>query len=247
MKLGFWIGGLAATLLQLSALAQVSNELLAQDEQYALVDSAYDPSPDLNAYEALNGALGGDSIRLCGGHPCIGWVEDQYAQGGLKHRGYYDNGRLTLYRNFHRNGTLEREFRSIDAVKSIMRTYFSGGQLRSEARFASGVSIAFEDHYQNGALRYAEERHRTEPYFLRMDLYSADGHPISLLQLVDKKRVEFEQKEYHPGGALKCQGRARYDPARMDTQRIGTWIYYEASGAVVAEEDYQDGRVTAVR
>jgi YD repeat-containing protein len=33
----------------------------------------------------------------------------------------------------------------------------------------------------------------------------------------------------------------------MDAHRIGTWIYYDAAGAVVKEEDYIDGKVHAVR
>lgn len=229
------------------ASAQPDTAVLPPDEHYVMGDVGQDPSPDLNAYEAMNKPLGGDSVRLCSGHPCIGWVEDLYPDGSLKHRGYYDDGQLTVYRNYHPNGQLEREFRSLDAVKSIHRTYHDNGNLRSEARYVDGVSITFEDHYLDGGLRYAEERHRKEPYYIRMDLFAADGKPISLLKLVDKKRVEFEQKEFHPGGTLKCQGLAQYDPSRMDTRRIGNWVYYNKAGEVVKEEEYQDGKVASVR
>ena len=233
--------------LMINALsAQHDTLILVHDEHFVLGDVGEDPSPDLYAYEALNKALGGDSVRSCSNHPCIGWVEDNYPNGTLKHRGYYDQGHLTVYRNYHPNGILEREFKAIDPVKSVLRTYHVNGQLRSEARYANGVAISYEDHYLDGVLRYAEERHRSEPYFIRMDLFAADGKPISTLQLVDKKRVEFDQKEFHPGGALKCAGRARYDPSRMDTQRVGTWTYYDISGAVVRSEDYQDGKVASI-
>ena len=238
--------GLALPILVgLSASAQ--SNLLPQDEHYATGDAGEDPAPYLHVYGSMNAILGGDSVRLCGGHPCIGWVEDQYPDGTLKHRGYYDQGKLTLYKNYHANGNLERDFRSIDAVKSVQRTYHPNGALHSEAKYVNGISITYEDHYLSGVLRYAEERHRSEPYFIRMDLFGADGKPISQLQLVDKKRVEFLQKEFHPGGALKCEGRARYDPSRMDSQRIGTWTYFDLTGAVIKEEDYQEGRVAMVR
>jgi len=247
--MGYPIRVLACCSLLFSAIvpAQPGLKTLAQDEHYSMGDTGEDPSPDLNAYESMNKALGGDSVRLCGGHACLGWVEDKYPDGTLKHRGYYDEGRLTLYRNYHPDGTLERDFKAIDAVKSVERIYHANGNLRSEAKYAEGVCIQYEDHYLDGKLRYSEERHRKEPYFLRMDLFDAEGRPVSLLELVDKKRVEFEQKEYHPGGLLKAQGRARYDPKRMDTQRIGTWIYYGKDGAVVKSEEYMDGRVAAVR
>ena len=230
-----------------SLCSQPGMVVLAQDEHYALGDVGEDPSPDLSAYEQLNEALGGDSVRICAGHPCIGWVEDNYENGNLKHRGYYDDGKLAQYRNYHHNGNIEREFKVIDAIKSIQRTYHANGLLRSETRYISGASITYEDHYVDGTLRYSEERHRKEPYFVRMDLYDADGNPISLLALVDKKRVEFELQEFHPGGILKAKGRARYDPARMDTQRIGTWVYFDKAGSVSKEEDYMDGRVATAR
>jgi antitoxin component YwqK of YwqJK toxin-antitoxin module len=226
--------------------AQPEADLLVQDEHFIMGDTGEDPAPYLSAYEVFNKVLGGDSVRLCGGKPCIGWVEDHYPEGGLKHRGYYDGGRLTIYRNFHANGAMERDFKALDAVKSVQRTYHANGQLRSDTRYVNGQVLSYQDHYLDGRLRYAEERHRSEPYFVRMDLFAADGQPVSLLQLVDKKRVEFVQKEFYPGGALKSEGRARYDPSRMDTHRIGTWTYYDTAGTAIKAEDYRDGRVAMV-
>ena len=229
-----------------ACVAQHDTLLLAQDEHYVMGDAGEDPSPDLNAYEAFNSPLGGDSVRTCGEHPCIGWVEDLYPNGGLKHRGYYDGGKLTVYKNFHPNGSIEREFKGIDAVKCVLRTWHANGNPRSETRYADGVAYHYEDHYVNGQLRYAEERHRSEPCFTRMELYAADGKPISLLRKGGGK-LEFEQEEFHPGGALKCKGASRFVPARMDTQRFGTWTYFDTNGTKVREEDYVDGKVQASR
>jgi antitoxin component YwqK of YwqJK toxin-antitoxin module len=191
--------------------------------------------------------LGADSVRYCAGQPCSGRVEDRYVNGSLMHSGTYVDGMLVFYKNYHANGALEREFREIDAIKSIMRTYHANGNLRSEVRYAEGVSYQYEDHYANGALRYVEERHRSEPYYLRMDLFASNGDPISLLKLVDRKQVEFELKEYYPGGKLNSEGRARYNEQRMDTQRVGTWRYFDKEGRLLREEDYVDGKVHAVR
>ncbi len=227
-------------------LAQPDTLLLAQDEHYIMGDPGEDPSPDLNAYEEMNSTLGGDSVRQCGGHPCIGWVEDHYPNGVLKHRGYYDAGRLTVYKNYHPSGSVEREFKGIDAVKSVLRTWHANGNERTLTRYANGVAFEYQDHYVTGQLRYLEERHRSEPCFVRMELYDADGKPVSLLR-PGKGKLVFEQEEFHPGGALKCKGSARYDPVRMGTQRIGMWTYFSASGAKVLEEDYVDGKVHASR
>lgn len=209
----------------------------AMDEELAVQDKM------LEVYDRFNATIGGDSIRMCGGQPCSGWVEDNYPDGTLKHRGHYEGGRVMLYKNYHPNGDLEREFRAIDVRKSTMKQYYKANVLRSESRFLEGVSVEYKEHYPNGTLRYHEERHRSEPYYLRMDLYAADGKPISLLQLVDKKKIEFELKEYYPGGLLKTSGRARYNRARMDSQRIGTWAVYAPDGSLEKEELYVDGKV----
>lgn len=238
------LGGLT---LPFGSWAQPDTLLLAQDEHFALGDTGEDPAPDLNVYGTYVIRLGGDSIRHCGPFPCNGWVEDRYSNGQLKHRGLYESGHLTLYKTYHPNGVLEREYRPIDEKKALMRTWHRNGTLRSETRFADGIAFQYEDYYVNGQLRYAEERDRREPYFLRMDLFDAAGKPISLLRIVDRRAVEFEQEEFHPGGSIKCKGRSRYDPGRMDSQRIGQWVYFDADGRKVREEDYIDGKVHAER
>jgi hypothetical protein len=92
-------------------------------------------------------------------------------------------------------------------------------------------------------VRYHEERHRSEPYYLVMDLFAPDGNPISTLHLIDKKHVVFEQKEYWPNGTVRLAGRAQFDPTRYDTRRIGSWTYYDQAGTAQREERYLDGKV----
>lgn len=227
--------------------AQPDLLVLTPDQHSIEVTEESDPYPELHGYDRFNPQAGGDSTRLCATGPCSGWVEDKYADGTLKHRGMYADGALVVYRNYYPNGVLEREFKQQDAVKSVMRTYHSNANLRSEARYADGQAFEYRDHYADGSVRYVEERHRKEPYYLRMDLYAPTGEPVSLLRLVDRKRVEFELKEYFPDGLLRSEGRARYDPRRMDTQRIGTWRHYDASGTLLREEDHVDGKVHTVR
>ncbi|MBK9177084.1 MAG: hypothetical protein IPM46_12290 [Flavobacteriales bacterium] len=240
----FLWGGLLSIL---NTVAQADTLMLAQDEHFIMGDAGEDPLPELNRYEAFNHLTNGDSLRLCAGFPCTGWVEDRYGNGQLMHRGYYDDGKLTVYKNYYRDGTLEREFKAIDDTRCLLRSWHPNGMARSETRYVEGTVVAFEDHYVNGQLRYREERHRKEPCFTRLELYAADGLPISLLRLVDKGRLEVEQMEYYPGGALRSQGRARYNRMRMDSQRIGTWVYFDAAGQKVREEDYIDGKVHTVR
>lgn len=229
--------------LPLAAGAQDDLALMAADAFTIDPEQLEDPAAVIADYEVFNPVTGGDSVRLCNGHPCIGWVEDLHANGAVKHKGYYVDGRLTLYKNQRPDGSLEREFRSVDALRSVLRTYHANGQPATETRFTDGQALRYEEHYRNGQLRYAEEKHRSGAYYERMDLFATDGRPISTLELVDRRKVEFLQREYHPGGQVRCEGRARYNPLRMDTQRIGTWTYRDAQGRVVRTEEYVDGKV----
>jgi antitoxin component YwqK of YwqJK toxin-antitoxin module len=234
-------------LVPFGALAQGDSLLLANDEHYVMGEIGDDPSSELNGYARFNSTLGGEGIRNCNGRPCEGWVEDHYPSGQLKHRGNYVDGHVVVFKNYHPNGQMEREFKAIDAIRCVQRTWHANGTLRSETNYADGFAFKYEDHYIDGQLRYAEERGRKDPYFIRMDLFAADGTPISLLSLVDRKRVIVEQKEFHPGGALRCIGRSQYNPQRMDSQRIGTWTYYDVSGNEIKQEEYIGGVVHAVK
>lgn len=227
-------------------MGQEDSLMLAFDETYLIGDAGEDPSQDLNSYNRLIPALGGDSTRQCKGLPCDGWVEDLYPSGQLKHRGYYEGGQLTAFKNYHVGGEVQCEFKGVDAVKSVMRTWHANGKLRSESRYADGTAYRYDDYYVNGQLRYSEERHRSEPCYLRMELYAADGKPISLLKPGSGK-FEFDQEEFYPGGTIKCKGASRYVRMRMTTERFGTWIFYDHAGVKVREEDYVEGKMVAAR
>lgn len=241
------LASLAGLFLPLACAAQPDTLLLAVDEQYIMGDAGADPAPDLDLYNRFNPTAGGDSVRRCDGLPCTGWVEDRYPGGQMKHRGYYDNGRLVLYKNFHPNGLLERDFKRNDDLRGTERSWHANGQPRSEARYTDGQVQRYQDHYVTGAVRYVEERERNAGCYTRMELFDAQGLPISTMKQVDKGKGVLELCEYHPGGALKCRGRARCDRGSLETSRIGTWVYFDAQGNKVREEDYIDGKVHAVR
>ncbi len=222
-------------------MAQTDAEILAHDELVSLPGE--EPDAPVDPYEDLVRAAGGDSVRRCQGYACNGWVEDRHPGGQLLHRGYYQDGQLITYRNFFPDGTVEREFKVLDNVKSQLRTYHANEQLRSETRYFNGDPLIHEEHYANGQLRYAEEKHRTEPYYIRMDLYRPDGKPISTLRLVDKRTATLEQAEYWPDGQVRCKGLVRYDPNRMDSERVGEWSYFDNVGQARFVEAYVDGKV----
>lgn len=229
-----------------TAIAQPDTMMLEPDTFSVALTEATDEGTVIDAYDVFNTTLGGDSVRQCNGMGCTGWVEDHYPDGRLKHRGYYEGGRLLVFKNYHPNGQLEREFKAKDMTHSVLNTFHLSGTPRTETQFTGGRALAYTEHYADGRIRYQEERHKSEPYYLLMDLYAPNGTPISTLHLVDKKHVVFEQKEYWPNGSVRSAGQAQYDPHRYDTRRIGSWVYYDESGKPEREERYLDGKVHEV-
>ncbi|MCB0795595.1 MAG: hypothetical protein KDB88_12735 [Flavobacteriales bacterium] len=236
---------LAMATCWLPAMAQTDDQLLAHDEHVVDPELLEDTDASITVYEAFNERLGGDSTRTCGGYGCIGWVVDAYPDGAMKHRGYYDKGKLLIYRNYYPNGEVEREFKVSGNLKSVMRTFHDNGQLCAEITYQGDRPVRYVDHYRNGLVRYEEEKHKSGAYYLRMNLHGTTGHPISTMELLDKKKVIFQQREYHPDGSLRLEGRSQFHPGRMDTQRIGDWVHYAPDGSVIRTDRYVDGKIHA--
>ena len=96
---------LTLSLIWVGVITAQQDSLLLAHEQHAIGEASIeDGTGAVIDYEPLNGALGGDSIRYCNGYACIGWVEDRYPSGALKHRGYYNDGQLIIYKNYHPDG-----------------------------------------------------------------------------------------------------------------------------------------------
>lgn len=236
------VGGFTSSLRAQSPLGQ----LLTHDETAVATPALADITEGIEVYDRLIHALGGDSLRSCEGAACNGWVEDHYPDGILKHRGYYQDGRLLVFKNYFPSGRTEREFKTTSNTKCLLRTFNDDGALRSEALYVSGDQLEYTDYHPNGQLRYKEVKHPDDPYYLVMDLFAENGTPISSLNLVDKKKVIFEQKEYWPDGKLSSSGRSQFNPRRFDTQRIGEWTFFDETGKAARTEQYIDGKVHEV-
>ncbi|MBK7555830.1 MAG: hypothetical protein IPO17_05505 [Flavobacteriales bacterium] len=243
MKTAFKTELLVLGIVLMSQAQAQGDSLMLADDLGTFSTLPEDDSQIISDYERLNRSLGHDSIRYCQGYACSGWVEDKYADGTLKHRGYYQDGQLLVYKNFHSNGAVEREFRTVDNFRGQLTTFHPNGAIRTEIKYFKGESLEWTDHYANGQVRYEEEKHKSEPWYLKMNLYQADGKPISTLMVVDKKKGEVEQKEYWPNGNLRISGRARFDANRRDCVRVGTWTSYGSNGKPVSEDRYLDGKI----
>lgn len=206
----------------------------------AIVDDVY----GIKLYERLNLSLKGDSMRYCGGYSCSGWIEDKYENGKLLHKGFYRDGQLQVYKNYYPDGTLEREFKGIDAYSSAMKLYHPNGKLKSEIKYQGSEVLEWTDYNKEGVMVHQEKWSKKLDYKEIDKTFFQDGSEEFSLEIVDKKKLIFNQKEYHKPGVLKAEGQVSFSMAKYDYQKIGKWIYYDQSGKPVKEEIWTNGTLT---
>jgi antitoxin component YwqK of YwqJK toxin-antitoxin module len=204
-----------------------------------------DPVYGIKMYEKLNFAIGGDSVRNDKkGYACQGWISDTYESGGVIHKGYYEDGHLTAYKNFYENGTVERSFKMVDFKRSNMQLFFPDGKLKSNVTYYEGNPQIWIDYYNNGQIEYSEESAKSMEYLISRKSYAEDGKPQEIFEMTDPKKKLYFKKEYYENGNIKEEGQLRFNPAAIDYQKIGTWKVYDESGKV-SEENWVNGERVA--
>ncbi|MBI2966728.1 MAG: hypothetical protein HYY40_02810 [Bacteroidetes bacterium] len=195
-------------------------------------------------YEPLNYALGGDSIRNDRrGYAARGWIEDFYPSGKLLHRGYYFEGQLKAYKNFYEPGQVERDFKTIDNFRSVLITYYSNGNVKSNIQYREGYPVMWEDFYADGKLEYMEEFHKSLEYYLVKKSFYPGGQQEMIFELLDPKKRIFSSKEFYASGVVKEEGKLVFNKELSDYQRIEKWRFFNENGKLIKEEYYEEGRV----
>jgi antitoxin component YwqK of YwqJK toxin-antitoxin module len=202
-----------------------------------VIDSVY----GIKMYEKLNFSTGGDSVRNDKkGYACQGWIQDTYISGAIIHKGFYEDGHLTTYKNFYENGTVERSFKSLDYKRGNLQAFYPDGKLKSNVIYYEGAPQLWQDYYPKGQIEYEEESSKKMEYLIMRRSYAEDGKPQEIFELVDPKKLIYSKKEYYENGNIKAEGAMRFNPAAMDYQKIGTWKEYDESGKV-REENWVNG------
>ncbi len=210
-------------------------------------ETASDKEKGINAYEKLNPLLGGDSIRNSRkGYACQGWVEDRYPGGALLHKGLYENGQLTFYRNYFENGTIERVFRKLPDGTTKLQCFYSNGNLRSDVEYVNGKPRHIQQFYANGITKYVEQYDPTITYLLEKSSYFRNGDPETEFQIKDQKLMIYHQMEFAADGSLRQEGDLKFNNGiarftREQYVRDGYWKIYNDDGIVAQEMFYLNG------
>lgn len=200
-----------------------------------------DPDYGIKMYEKLNFSIGGDSVRNDRkGYACQGWVQDIYESGSVIHKGYYEDGHLTTYKNFYENGTVERSFKPVDFKRCNMQLFYQDGKIKSNITYYDGSPQMWTDYYNNGQIEYIEESSKNLEVLLQRKSYLIDGKPQEIFEITDIKKRIYSKMEYDENGNIKSQGPMRYNPSVLDYQKNGLWKEYDATGKVT-EENWVNG------
>ncbi len=228
----------AAIFLFLLFFCQVGYSQTTNDDSQDSVDLSI---PD---YDDLCTIMGGDSIRLNNGQKATGFFKDLYPSGRIKHKGYYDAGKIvTVFTNYYENGQIERTFKAKTDRRGTLEVFYPSGGILSRVEWIDGESLMWEDYYPQGQLEFAEEYNKGLEYYLYMRFYFEDGKPQTLFELVDEKQRLYTYKEYYPNGQLKESGNKMHNANLNDYPMEGKWVYYDENGKLKLEEEYTHGQL----
>lgn len=203
----------------------------------------YDSTYGIVRYEKLNYQTGGDSLRYVNGVKASGWIDDFYQSGKVLHHGYYVDGKLKLYSNYYENGQLERLFKNKDDYHCIMKIYYQDGKLKCEVQYDEGNPRMWKDFYPNGNLEYIEEYNKGFDYYVLKKSLFENGNTKEILEVVNSKKKIFSQKYYYENGQLKESGELIFNTYSLDYMRQGKWLYFDETGKLTAENEYNGGQV----
>ncbi|MPM05119.1 hypothetical protein SDC9_51405 [bioreactor metagenome] len=193
-------------------------------------------------YERFNAFTGGDSVRLCNKKPCNGIQKDFWENGVIKHKAYYQNGRITNgYENYFENEQLERKFSIINSSSAELTVYYKDGTLRSKVEYRRKNPIKWIDYYPNGNVEFIEEYDNSMEYYIKYNFYFMNGSPQSILELVDKNERIYTSKTYYKNGQLKEEGLRQLNASLGDYVRIGDWKFYDEEGKLTSSHNYYKG------
>ena len=236
---------LAFVLISCVSFAQNDQHIKDQlPQKVTYPDSIADPDLGVDIYEPLNMLLAADSVRLCDGYDCEGWITDYYTNGNIIHKGFYVDGQLKVYKNYYPDGTLERDFSTVDNYRCQVTLYYPNGEKKSFVKYLHGTALVWTDYFEDGKMKYYEEFHKSLSYHIAKKSFYASGQTEDELVLIHKKKLNYDKNTYYNDGTMSVDGEMKFDESTYDYLKIGTWKYYDESGQIKKQLTYNNGRVS---
>lgn len=90
-------------------------------------------------YKMFSEELGGNKIRTeMSGAPCQGWIKDYYNNGQIRHKGYYVDGQVKIFKNYYDNGTIESSMKLKGHRKARVKLFHYNGNPKTVCNYMKG-------------------------------------------------------------------------------------------------------------
>lgn len=216
-----------------------SNNLFSQNATKTESDSA---DISISKFDRYCPIMGGDTVRTYNGLRLTGYFKDNYPSGRVLHKGYYDDGKLvTMFTNYYESGQVERIFKAKSETRGTVEIYYPSGQFKSKGEYIKGEPIKWEDYYPDGKLEFTEEFSRNLEYHLYSKMYYENGKPQIIFEIFDEKNRKYNYAEYYESGQVKQKGQKIQNKSTGDYKEDGKWSYYDETGKLTLEEEYEKG------
>ncbi|MDD2412028.1 MAG: hypothetical protein RBS19_01915 [Bacteroidales bacterium] len=197
-------------------------------------------------YDVYNPFMEGDSVRICGKTPCNGMIKDMYPDGKtLKHRGSYENGKLTsVYKNYYPDGKMERFFQ-VNATTSSAKieTYFPNGKPHFKVVYRKGNIVLYEEYQEDGKPEMLEKLDNKAECYTYQYLYYPNGQLFSELILENKGKKTYRYSSYYETGEKRSEGAKIFQKSTDDYLKEGEWKYFLKNGNLEKTEHFSYGRL----
>ncbi|MGM0612134.1 MAG: toxin-antitoxin system YwqK family antitoxin [Bacteroidota bacterium] len=216
--------------------------LIAQEDNSS--KDNFDKQHVIDEYEVFNKFLGGDSVRQCHGSPCSGRIKDHHENGELKHKGFYDDGKLTTsYKNYFDNGQLERSFQKKNSNKAEVEIYYKNGEVRSEITYLHSEPLEWTEYFPNGEKESYERHHKSLEFLEERIYFFSTGQKQSHLKLKNEDKKNYDKTIFYEKGEIKAEGEVLYNPYIHAYRREGEWKFYSEDGELEVKQQYVKGKV----
>lgn len=222
----------------------ISTAVLGQNkyDPKDVIDERY----GITMYNEMVRPAGGDSVRLCDGSPCGGYIEDFYTNGKTMHKGYYVDGMIRIYKNWYPDGQLERKFMVLDDHKSKLIAHYPTGEKKSQILYIDKTVREWSDYYKNGNVEFEEKYVKHHDHVVYRRFFYEDGSPQDIMEFEKKGKRLYKKTEYFKNGQIMVHGNVVYSDQLYDYAKTGDWIEYDESGKKIKKTNYIMGQSTQV-
>ena len=219
-------------MMTLASFAQ--NKYDAKD----VIDERY----GITMYNEMVYPAGGDSVRLCDGMPCGGYIQDFYKSGKVMHKGYYVDGQIKIYKNWYPDGKIERKFTVLDDHKAKLTTFYNSGPTKSVILYFDQDVREWKDFYENGNVEFEERYVKGHDHVVSRKFFFENGNPQDIMEFEKRGKRLYKKTEYFKSGQVKVEGNVVYSDQIMDYAKSGAWKEYNESGKLIKKTTYIMGQ-----